>query len=400
MGHRLSKDLPLQILSVLLAVVLWVQATAVQNPIDRFTFDGVAVDYTGLSSGLIVSNPSHPAKVSLTVKCRLRVGEKLSAADFTGHVALDGGQPGTYDYPVTIVPPANVEIVEISPAVATVTIERASSVKAPVEARTVGIPADGYSLSAVTADRTEISVQGVASATKRVAKVLAELDINSATADKSGKANLVAVDSSGAAVEGVRFSPADVTVTATLVPLPPAESINVDVALTGTPAEGYSVIQISSTPARVQVRPAAGQIIAFTHILTVPVDITGATSDVRATVALVAPAGVASIVPEQVDVVVEIGASKAFTGLSVAVKNASANLHAAAGPSSVDLVLRGARAVLDRLTPGDISLWVDASGLTSGSYVAKLEVSLPEWAQGLVEVATLTPSEVTLTLER
>ena len=402
MGRRLSKDLPLQILSVLLAVALWVQATAVQNPVERFTFDGIPVTYTGLPKGLVVSEPIHPTKVNITVRCRRRVGEKLSAGDFSAKVALDTGRAGSYDYPVEVTGPpgARVEVIEISPASATVSLERAASVKVPVEARVTGSPADGYALGAVAADPAEITVRGPASAVNRVVKVVAELDINSATADRSGEASLTAVDASGSPVAGLSFSPQDVTVSAAIIALPPAESVDVDVALTGTPAPGYAVLKITADPARVEVRPVPGRTIDFTHILTQPVNIDGATSDVLATVGIVLPPGVASASPEQVDVVVEIGASRSFPGVAVQVRNVGAGLRAAVDPAAVDVVVRGPKALLDRLTPADVGAWVDAGGRGTGDYTVMVEVTLPDWTQGEVEVSSVNPSEVTLDVGR
>ncbi len=387
-------------LSVLLAVALWVQATAVQNPVDRFTFDGIPVTYAGLPEGMVVAEPLHPAKVNVTVKCRRRVGEKLSSAVFEAKVALDSARPGSSDYPVEMTMPAGVETIEISPAAVTVNVERVASVEVPVEARLLGGPAEGFAIGGVSVDPARVTVLGAASATGRAAKVVAEFDVSSATGDKSGKGDLVAVDSSGAVVGGVAFSPGAVTVTVSVIALPPAESVDVDVALTGSPADGYAVLQITSTPARVQVRPAVGQSIDFTHILTEPVDISGATSDVAATVLVVQPPGTASVVPAQVAVVVEIGASRSFAAIPVSVRNPSAGLSGSVDPAAVDVAVRGPRGVLDRLTAGDLVVWVDAAGRPIGTSTVKAKVTLPDWAQGLVDVTSVTPADLTLTVGR
>lgn len=400
MAHRLSKDIGLQVLSALLAVVLWVQAAAVQNPVDRFTIDGIPVTYAGVPKGTVVAESLQPAKVSVIVKCRWRVGEKLSSADFAAKVALENGRAGSFDYLVEMVAPAGVEIVEVSPATVTANLERAASVKAPVEARLLGSPAEGFATGAMTVNPAEVTVFGAASATSRVAKIVAEFDITAATGDKSGKGDLMAVDSTGAMIGGVSFSPGDVTVAVSVVALPPAESIDVDVALTGSPADGYAVLQITSSPARVQVRPAVGQNIDFTHVLTEPVDISGATSDVHATVPVVLAPGVASVVPAQVDVVVMVGASRSFAEMPVAVRNTPVGLSGSADPAVVDIVVRGPRGILDRLTAGDLVAWVDAAGRPLGESPVKVNVTLPDWAQGLVEVASVTPSDLTLTIQR
>ncbi len=400
MVQRLSKELGLQVLALLLATILWVQATTVQNPIDRFTFDGIPVTYENVAQGLIVAGSLHPSKVNITVKCRRRAGEKLSSASFEARVALDAARAGSTDYPVEITPPPGVEVLEISPAAVSVSLETAASVKLPVEARLIGNPAEGFAVDGAAASPVQVAVYGAASATSRVSRVLAEFDISGATADASGKGSLVAVDSTGAVVTGVTFVPSEVGVTASVVPLPSAESVDVDVTLTGSPAAGYAVINVVSTPGRVEVRPAPGQTIDFAHVLTDPVNIAGATADVQATVKVVWPAGVASVTPTEVQVVVEIGAARSFVGLPVQVKNIPAGLKGSVEPATVDVVFRGSRAILDQLTPADVVVWVDASGRQAGQVAAKVEVTLPDWAKGLAEVASVTPGDVTLTLGR
>ncbi len=398
MDRRLSKDIGLQVLSVVLAVVLWIQATAVQNPIDRFTFDGVPVVYGGVPQGLVVADVLHPTKVNVTVKCRRRIGEKLNAASFQAKVSLEAGRTGSADYPVEITGPAGVEIIEISPAAVQVTMERAASAQVPVEARAIGTVPDGYSAGMPVPTPTQVTVSGPASEVGRVVKAVAEVDLTGAQADLASRARLVATDANGSPVAGVSFSPAEVSVVVPVVALPAAESVDVDAALSGTPAAGYAVLRITTDPARVQVRPEPGKSVDFTHILTEPVDISGVTSDLTTTARLVVPDGIASVTPAAVEVVVEIGASREFTDLPVSVRNVGTGLQGSVSPATVDLVLRGPRAILDRLVAGDISVWVDAAGKPAGQSDVAVNVTFPDWAAGEIEVTSADPANVTLTL--
>ncbi len=399
MGHRLSKDVGLRLLSVLLASVLWVQATAFQNPVDRFTFDAITVVASGMPSDLVVAGSLHPAKVNVTVKCRRRVAEKLTAADFRAAVSLEGGRAGSADYPVEIEKPGIVDIVEISPAAVTVTLERAASAKVLIEVRLSGSGADGYAAGVPVLTPLEVVASGPSSAVSRVVKAVADFDVSSATSDVSGKAGLVAVDGSGVVVAEISLTPPEVVVTVPVLALPAAESVDVDASLTGSPGEGFAVLGITCMPARVQVRPVPGEVIDFDHIMTAPVDIGGATSDVRLTVPLVAPSGVATVNPITVEVVVEIGATRTLSGIGVEVRNLAPGLRATTSPAVVDVVVRGPRALLDRLVAVDVVTWVDATGRGLGQAAARVGASLPEWA-GELEVTAVIPSDVTLVVDR
>lgn len=398
--RRLVREFGLHGLAVFLAVVLWVQAATVQNPVDRFTFDGIPVVAVDVPQGMVISAPVRPAKINVTVKCRRRVGERLTASSFQAKVSLAGAHPGTADFPVELERPDGVELVEMSPAAVTVTLERLAEAVVPVEPRLAGACPEGYAPGEPAVSPTTLVVRGAASAVAQVARVVAELDLGGATADKTGTARLAALDVSGSVVAGVTFEPATVTVTVPVTALPAAESVDVDAVLVGSPAPGYAVLRIACNPSRVQVRPVPGGVIDFDHVVTEPVDISGLTSDVRVRVALAVPSGVASVNPSQVEVVVEIEASRSLGGLPVTVRNLAPGLVATVSPGTVDLVVRGPRALTERLVPGDVVAWVDAAGRTVGQSTVRVNVAFPEWAEGRLEASMVSPAEVTLVIGR
>lgn len=400
LDRLLNKDWVLQVLSVLLALVLWVQATAVQNPEDRFTFNAIPVLADKVPDGVVVTGSPRPSKVNITVRCRRRVGEKLSAASFAASVLLDDGRVGSYDYPVGVSVPAGVELVEISPASVSVTLERTASAKVPVTTRLAGASPEGYSASEPTVTPGMVTAKGPASVVSRVAEAVAEVDISTATADTSATVPLAALDANGNLLKGVTFTPAEVAVSVTVVALPAAESVDVAPVLTGSPAPGYAVLGFTSNPDRVSVRPKPGRTIDFDRVKTQPVDISGSTSDVEAVAALVVPDGVYSLKPAEVQVTVKIGASRSFLAVPVVIRNVPEGYVVSVSPLQVDIVVRGPRSLLDQLSAGDLTAWVDAAGHGIGSVPARINVDFPAWTEGKLEVFTITPSEATLTVGR
>lgn len=399
MGRQLSKDVPLQVLSVLLAVVLWMQASAVQNPVDRFDFSGVPVVIEDVPEGLVVTAPPQPHRTDVTLKCRRRVADRLDPSSLVAKVSLLGGVAGTADFAVRVDAPEGVEVVSVSPGSVSVTLETVSTAEAPVQPKLVGTVPSGYVAGAPSAAPGVVTVRGPASAVWRVATVVAKIDVSQATSDISTRAVLEARDSQGTIVAGVTFVPADVVVSAAVTALPAPVSVDVDPILTGSPASGYAVLGITCEPARVQARPGIGGTIDFDRLPTEPVNIAGSTSDVEATVKVVVPDGVAEVVPAEVMVTVEIGWAVSFEGLTVAVREVPSGLVASVSPPEVGVLIRGPRSLLDRLTADDVDVWVDASGRSAGQWTVVVNVTLPDWAQGL-DVVGVNPDEVSLTLGR
>ncbi|MEW6032519.1 MAG: CdaR family protein [Bacillota bacterium] len=398
MDRLLNRDVFLQILSILLAIVLWIQATAEQNPEDQFIFDGVPVTAAGVPEGMVVAGTLRPAKVNITVRCGRRLAERLTSAEFQARVSLEGGHIGTYAYPVEVSVPAGVELVEISPATVSVSLEKMAEAEVGVVVRPAGSCSEGFMPGPPSVSPPAVAVRGPESEVSRVVEVLARPDLTSATADVSALVDLVPLDGRGSVVSGVTLHPARATVTVPVIALPAAESVDIEPVLAGSPAPGYAVLRVLISPDRASVRPEPGRTIDFDRVATAPVDISGATADVRQTVRLVTPPGVASVLPVEVEVTVVIGGSVTLGSIPVVVRNVPPGLTAAVKPAAVVLVVRGPRALLDRLGQADVVAWVDAGGRGSGTASVPVSVEFAGWTEGRLELVASDPAEVTLTL--
>ncbi len=398
MDRLLSRDIVLRILAVLLALVLWVQATAEQNPEDQSTFDGLSVGTEDIPEATVVVGSPRPPKVNLTVRCGRRLAEKLTAASFLITVSLEGGHVGTNNYPVQVTLPAGVELVQITPALVSVTLEELGQVEVPVTARLAGASPEGYQAGPWTASPSAVLVRGPASATSQVVTALAQCDISEATSEISRTVILTPLDASGAAVAGVTLIPVQALITVPVVALPAPESVDVNPVLTGSPAAGYAVLRVVSRPDRVSLRPEPGRSIDFDRLDTTPINISGLTSDLVVVVGLVPAEGVAATRPSEVEVTVVIGGSLSLSRVPVEVRNTGPGLSASVEPASVDLVIRGPRPILDQIDATNVVVWVDAAGYRPGSATVRVNVDLPDWLEGRAEVFTCRPEEVRLTV--
>jgi len=159
LDRLLERNVILQVVAVILAVALWVTATAEQNPEDQHTFDAVPLGIRDAPEGLAVTGPPRPAKVNITVRCRRRVYEKLDSGSFEAFVSLAGGNEGDCDYPVEVVLPEDVELVEINPASASVTLAKVVEHQMPVDPVLVGNPAEDFVVIRVLCSPERVSVR-------------------------------------------------------------------------------------------------------------------------------------------------------------------------------------------------------------------------------------------------
>ncbi|MCL6548709.1 MAG: hypothetical protein K6T30_07345, partial [Alicyclobacillus sp.] len=101
-------------------------------------------------------------------------------------------------------------------------------------------------------------------------------------------------------------------------------------------------------------------------------------------VAVPVPAGAVKATPATVRAVVQVapGATRTFSGVSLAVRNAPSGLSVqVVRPITVDVTVSGPAAVVRRMKPDDLSAYVDASALKPGAVSAPVLVETPKWVQ-------------------
>ncbi len=199
--------------------------------------------------------------------------------------------------------------------------------------------------------------------------------------------------------EGVRV--VEITPRAVAVNLEPLVTREVEIKPTilGKPASGYGIRKITSSPKSLEVSGPEGRVAALAGIPTTPIDVSNISGSITKVVkADLAEKGLKIMgeVPIQVviDLVQEL-VEKSFTDVPVKIMQPpSSLLEARLKEKKAALVLRGPQEALAALKATDITIAIDVSDLSRGTYRLKPEVTTP----AKVEVVSVTPPlfEVTL----
>lgn len=161
------ENLPLKLLSLALATVLW------------FMIAGEKTSEMGLSVPVELKN--FPKDLELTgdavnaVEVRLRASpsiiQSLGPQDVSAHVDLNGVVEGEHIVNLTadsIRIPFGVKVVRINPSTLTLNLERTVQKVVPVRARLLGRPKEGYEVAEVTSTPPEVRVAGPKSRVQEV----------------------------------------------------------------------------------------------------------------------------------------------------------------------------------------------------------------------------------------
>ncbi|MCR4398960.1 MAG: CdaR family protein [Firmicutes bacterium] len=398
MNKMLENDLTIKIISLFVAVVLWVQVTADQNPVTQRTFVNVPLEAANAEAGTVVMEMT-PIVVRVTAQSQKAIISKVAEGEIKAVCNLKGLDAGRSVVPVSVTLPQGLELVEVVPGQATVFLDVEVPKVFKPEIKVTGAPSEDFVVGAVELKTTEVTVTGPKTRVQLVQKVTGSVDVTNASGDVSGSVEIRAVDSDGREVKNVTVSPRTAEVRVVMRQLPPAKYVQVKPSVVGTVRPGFRVVEVTSEPKIVKVRGPAESLQGLTSIRTWNVDVTGQSYNVEKQVELIVPAGF-SVEQKTVTVKVAIGEDrieKTFQQIPIRIRNLSPGLKWSLNPSSVAVTVEGRRDQLEGFGAEGIEAFVEARNLGEGDHELKVQVVIP--GRDDLSWTTIAPETVILSLE-
>jgi YbbR domain-containing protein len=215
------------------------------------------------------------------------------------------------------------------------------------------------------------------------------------------------VDALGNEVRGVTLSPATLQVTVPIVQKQGFREVAVKVFYTGQVASGYQVTGVTVSPVIITVSSGDPRLVDRMpgFVETQPLDISGASDDIIRRLPLQLPPGVNVEGDQTVVVQVSIAAIEYSVRIvrRVEVRGLAPGLSATLSPETVDVLILGPLAVLDRLTLTDVRVVLDLASRAEGVYRLVPEIVLvddrlraesifPSQIEVVIAAATPTPT--------
>jgi YbbR domain-containing protein len=387
------------LLAIGLSFALWAFVSFSQNPEDSITFSDVPLQTVGLQDGLVIVDANGLPTLALpTVDITLRTDQQqlatLRPVDVRAIVDLSGRGAGEHQVPVNVQPTrSNLSFTVlgsgVEPAIVSIRLEALRSQATPIQLDVRGNlpfsfergePRISFGGQAVSA----VEVEGPQSRVERVAAVLAVANIEQLRATYLAPLTLTAVDSAGQEVEGLRITPATVTVEIPINPVVGLKLVPVVPAVVGQPAPGFAVAGVTVEPPLIAVTGGSGLLDAVSQLSTAALDLAGARADVTRAVPIVFPENISRsenepdvvrvsvrVVPVDLPFQVTLPAAVSLSGLG-------AGLQATLTPQVVTITFTGSSAALDAFSQTPLRASVDVSGLGPGTYQLPAIVTLPE----------------------
>ncbi|MBO4376715.1 MAG: hypothetical protein J5811_05395, partial [Lachnospiraceae bacterium] len=293
MKKKLTNNLGLKILSLLIAVGLWLVVINIEDPVSSQSFSNIPVTFQNADvlteQGLVYEVQEGTGVIrNITVYGPRSVVEQLSSSDVVATADFDNltaANTVPIDFNVTRFTD---KITKIKGSINTakLSIEKEKTIRLVLKVSAVGDVAEGYLLGNMTPDQNQIIITGAESVVNRISKAVAEVDVTDATANIATYADVMLLDSEGNPVSSDSLTQ-KVTSVRVSVEVLTTKRVPLSFNTSGSPAEGYAVGgTIESNPSLVTVAGTQSALNSLSRI-EIPaeeINITGQRNDMNISV--------------------------------------------------------------------------------------------------------------------
>lgn len=418
---KITDNLSLKIMSVAVAVVVWLIVVNIDNPVgtNYYTITNVELinkEYVESSDTIgkmcMPEENQDTVRVAITAdkktRDKIRVSDISAVADLQQAVSL-------YTNPVMVPITVTCSVSGIGPGDIKVTPQNLSVNLDEKETQEFVVnvtrgdtkPDKDYEVGSLTANPEKVRITGPKSLVNKIDKVNAAIELNGKTQDFTQEVTLSIIDKNQEALSDSEMNSlriennAQVIVTAKLWKI--RQGVKISAGYVGTPAEGYQAGMIKTVPDTISVAGSTEgleTLAANDNVITIPsesIDISGESSDVEKKISLkdLLPDNVklTSDSSEDVWVTVSIlpeGSREfSFPTKEIEVKNKPDDLQVTFETAQIAIRIKSDSKDLDDLdVTKDIKASIDLEDKEEGNYEVPVTVSLPDGYEIVENVST------------
>lgn len=418
---KITDNLSLKIMSVAVAVVVWLIIVNIDNPVgtNYYTITNVELinkEYVESSDTIgkmcMPEENQDTVRVAITAdkktRDKIRVSDISAVADLQQAVSLDTNPvmvPITVTCSVSGIGPGDIKV---TPQNLSVNLDEKETQEFVVNVtRGDTKPGKDYEVGSLTANPEKVRITGPKSLVNKIDKVNAAIELNGKTQDFTQEVTLSIIDKNQEALSDSEMNSlriennAQVIVTAKLWKI--RQGVKISAGYVGTPAEGYQAGMIKTVPDTISVAGSTEgleTLAANDNVITIPsesIDISGESSDVEKKISLkdLLPDNVklTSDSSEDVWVTVSIlpeGSREfSFPTKEIEVKNKPDDLQVTFETAQIAIRIKSDSKDLDDLdVTKDIKASIDLEDKEEGNYEVPVTVSLPDGYEIVENVST------------
>lgn len=392
-----------KIISVLLAVLLWVYVVGVRGPDTTKSVEAQLIA-VNVPQGYVLAGTL--PTVTVTLAGPMNTLWNVTSGYVTPTVDFRGRSEGSFIASVQaqVVGLTGVTVEAVDPKEVNVQLERLETITVPVHAEVSGTLPLSLVLGTLRVEPESIEVSGPGSLVSQVKEAALIVALDRLGTPAGGNltiaGDVIAYDASGSIVEGVLLSPRSAVAILPILDAATLKTVPVIPSVIGHPMSGYVVASGSCTPAIVMVTGTAAVLSQVQAISTIAVDVSGESRTITKPVDLVLPQGVSLVAGSKTvscRVVIEQVVVLAIPDVPIEVRGAGLGWKVSLGTTSASVLISGTTSTVMALGSSQIKAYVDVSQppLADGSYAVLVDGLI----QGVVS-AMVTPSSVVADVQK
>lgn len=405
MRERLTNNLFLKLISIIIAFVVWLVVIDISNPTITQT-KTVPIQINGesiITSAGKTYTLNTGNTVSVTYQVRTKDQRKISSENFKVSIDL----ADLYD--ITGAVPVKLEVVDnasyiigspsVKPSVVNISTEDMQKKEFTLSTRTKGEPASGYSVGTIDLEPNSVYLNGPVSVIGRVSSVGVEIDVSGASEDIKGSTKPVFYDANGNKINiddsNVYFDNDNIEYSVSMLK---GKVLNLNFDVGGDVAKGYRFMGAESSTKSISVvgLPSDLSSLSTVEIPASLLNLNNASSDktISFDVSEFLPENVTVNGNSQISVTLKVEAlNKKSISLNledIEEKGHSNLYNYKISPERVTVLVSGVEEELSKISARSLGAKIYYSNLLSGTYTGSLSFSLPEG----IEVDSYTPFDI------
>lgn len=419
--RKITDNIPLKIMSVAVAVVVWLIVVNIDNPVgtNYYTLTNVELinkEYVESSDTIgkmcMPEEKQDSIRIAITtnkkIRDKIKVSDITATADLQQAVSLD---TNPVMVPITVtcsVPGVTPNDIKVTPQNLSVNLDEKETQEFVVNvSRGDTKPGKDYEVGSLTANPEKVRITGPKSLVNKIDKVNATISLDGNTQDFTQDVNLTIIDKNQEALSDSEMNSlriennAKVSVTARLWKI--RQGVGISAGYVGSPASGYQVGTVTTVPDTISVAGSTEGLETLTqndNTITIPadsIDISGESRDVERKISLkdLLPDNVKLTSDSSEDVWVTVSilpeCSREFTlsTKDIEVKNKPDDLQVTFETAQIEIRIKSDTEDLDDLnTETDIKASIDLKGKEEGNYKVPVTLSLPDGYETVENVST------------
>ena len=381
-----KKNTWLKVISLLFAVFIWSYVIAEENPTRQMTLKNISVTYRGISElseqGLTIERDELINVVNLSIMAGQDNHKNINQNTVTAFLDFSHiNEPGTYTLDVQVnITVGGASVNACTPSSVQVEVEELVERQIPVECNLVGVAENGYYVEEPQIEQKYITISGAKSKVEQVARAVATIPIDglSQSSENSYVVELLDLKGNPIQINSINGEIPSVIVQLNVLRMKTIQLDEEEIkgCITNV-KEGYEVVNVTLTPGSVDIIGEEDILAQVDKLSIQPVSAENADQGTLLTAELQPIEGVKFLSGNTISIYAQISEKtmeKHFENIAIDAVNVDENLKTVFSVTHTDITISGGISAMTGITRSDLNVYIDLTGLTSGTYVLPVKI--------------------------